>query len=69
MAKITATPTAPVKKSAAAFSTEFYAIRNSGSIDARNILMKRAKRNGADVEQIASAARLSVSTVRKIIAK
>lgn len=60
---------APVKKSAAAFSNEFYAIRNAASTDARNALMRRAKRNGADVEQIASAARLTQSTVKKIIAK
>lgn len=60
---------APVKKSAAAFSNDFYAIRNAASKDARDALMRRAKRNGADVEQLSSASRLSSSTVRKIIAK
>lgn len=60
---------APVKKSAAAFSNEFYAIRNAASKDARDALMRRAKRSGADVGQLAGAARLSESTVKKIIAK
>ncbi len=61
--------TAPVKKSAAAFSTEFYHIRNSGSIDARNILIKRAWKQGADVSLLASAAKITPATVRKIIKK
>ncbi len=59
--------TAPVKKSAAAFSTEFYHIRNAASTDARNALIRRTHKQGADLSLLASAARVTVPTIRKIV--
>lgn len=59
--------TAPVKKSAAAFSTAFYVIRNAASTDARNALIRRTHKQGADLSLLASAARVTVPTIRKIV--
>lgn len=51
----------------AAFSEHFYAIRNAATIADRNAAIRRAHRAGGRLDDLASAAGLSRSTVAKVV--